>query len=662
MKTAGGILVFLMLFGMILGQEPKQKIGDATEISLDDILNTEVSVASKKATSLRDTPGIISVITREDMLSYGCRDLVDVLTLLVPGFGFGVDVEGVVGFGLRGIWGHEGKILLMVDGQEINEGLFGTTQFGNHFPVDNIQKIEIIRGPGSAIYGGYAGLGVVNIITRGSEMKGGYVSALVSRAESSYSHSLFSFGAGNEFKGGKYSITGVFGRGNRSDRDNVDYAGSAHPMKGYSELNIYNLNLDVAYKGFEVRFISDLYRTSQIDLWGENYSTRALPESFDTWLLEAKYTYKASEGLTLIPKYSLKIQKPWEVDIPDQEYTCHKEIRKWTAGLSAIWDITEAQNLVFGGEFFSDYIYLPDHVSAWEETFKTGDRSLGYKNFSAFGQYMVKTSFCNFTAGGRLDTSDEYGTSFVPRFGYTKAWENFHLKVMASQSFRMPGGILPNRIPPGSPLVSPEKATTYEVEAGYKLGKSLFLINGYNVQFNKVIVYTSDPVTGLGTYANQGKIGSRGIEAAYKYLGERCTFDANYSFYRVGKNTVESYSVPGEDGMFLAFPGHRINLMGGVKITPKISLHPSVSIFGKRYGFTSLDTATDTDILREFDTMALCNINLRFKDLCSKHLELDFGVRNIFDKDFDFLQPYKGSHAPLPSLQRAFVFHAICSF
>jgi outer membrane cobalamin receptor len=84
----------------------------------------------------------------------------------VPGFEFGLDVEGVVGLGIRGNWAHEGKVVLFIDGQEMNESLYSTLQFGNHYPVEHIDRIEIIRGPGSALHGGFAAYAVINIITR----------------------------------------------------------------------------------------------------------------------------------------------------------------------------------------------------------------------------------------------------------------------------------------------------------------------------------------------------------------------------------------------------------------------------------------------------------------------------------------------------------------
>src|SRR5262249_55985153 len=140
-------------------------VTDVQQLSLADLLDTQVDVASKKPQTTRETPGIVTVITRADILNSGARDLLDVM-VLVPGFAPGVDVEGVVDLGVRGQWGHEGKILLLIDGQPMNELLYSTIQLANHYPLESIDRIEVIRGPGSAIYGGYAELAVINIITR----------------------------------------------------------------------------------------------------------------------------------------------------------------------------------------------------------------------------------------------------------------------------------------------------------------------------------------------------------------------------------------------------------------------------------------------------------------------------------------------------------------
>src|SRR4051812_47227501 len=91
-------------------EPPPVEVGDIQELSLEDLLNPEVQVASKTPLTMRDAPGILTVVQHDEIVRSGARDLMDILQL-VPGFSFGVDVEGVVSLGFRGLWGHEGKIL-----------------------------------------------------------------------------------------------------------------------------------------------------------------------------------------------------------------------------------------------------------------------------------------------------------------------------------------------------------------------------------------------------------------------------------------------------------------------------------------------------------------------------------------------------------------------
>ena len=106
--------------------------GSGAELALFDLdaqLQAETTVASAvRARSVRETPGVVTVLTRDELRSAGARDLLEALTLLVPGFQAGVDVTGVVDVGFRGLWAHEGKVLLLLDGIEMNELLFGTLQ------------------------------------------------------------------------------------------------------------------------------------------------------------------------------------------------------------------------------------------------------------------------------------------------------------------------------------------------------------------------------------------------------------------------------------------------------------------------------------------------------------------------------------------------------
>src|SRR6185369_10896984 len=134
------IVALILFFAVQLayGQAKDTTALDPYEMSLEQQMNIKVS-ASKTNLSSRETPSIVSVITREDIKNMGARDLMDILNQ-VPGMSFAGDVQNVVGIGSRGNWGHEGKVLLLIDGNEMNEILYATTQFGQHYNISNIDR------------------------------------------------------------------------------------------------------------------------------------------------------------------------------------------------------------------------------------------------------------------------------------------------------------------------------------------------------------------------------------------------------------------------------------------------------------------------------------------------------------------------------------------
>lgn len=646
------LLIIAPLFGLFSFAMAE----DYSLMSLEELMDIEVGIATKTALTPRESPNTVAVVTRNEIINSGARDLLEVLTLLVPGMHFGADVEGAVGIGVRGLWAHEGKVLLMIDGLEANEEQFATTQFGNHYPIEVIDKIEIIRGPGSSIYGGYAGVGVINIVTLGSRLEGGF-------ASDSYSHTgrtsigrAVAYGFGHEGENYHYSLTGVVSEGSRSDRDNVDMNGESLSMEESSELNVNNLNMNLNYRGLDVRAIMDLYRTTQIDLWGENYLNSPLEESFDSYLIGVKYDFNNVGGKSLIitPEWKYKKQHPWNVRVPDEEYTNDKRVEKMQVALSGVWDVNKRSDLVFGVEGYISELIMPDNPGPFEETFKGGDRKLTYKNFASYLQWRVLTEHVNSTIGGRFDNSDEYGSSFVPRIGFAKSWEMIHGKLMFSRSFRIPGGIIPNRIPADLSGVTPEEANHYEIEIGYRFAEEMIVtVNGFDMKFDDVIVFKADPVSGVGSYYNSGELGSRGVEAEYRYQGMRAQALLNYAYYRATSSTVDIYEVPQDDRAFLAIPQHRLNLLIGCEIVKNVTLHPSMSFYGRRYGF-AFDPSLGGASVQPFEEEALFNVNVRVRDILADGVEVDLGVRNISDEDFDYIQPYDGGHAPLPSQSRSY--------
>jgi len=125
----------------------------------------KVAIAAQREQTPEEAPSIVSVITRADIERYGARDLADIMRM-VPGFDLSSDIIGLVGLTTRGIAVNEGKVLVMINGMTQNELGYGNINLIGSIPASTIEKVEIIRGPGSAIYGGFAEVGVINVITQ----------------------------------------------------------------------------------------------------------------------------------------------------------------------------------------------------------------------------------------------------------------------------------------------------------------------------------------------------------------------------------------------------------------------------------------------------------------------------------------------------------------
>ncbi|MDB5101575.1 MAG: TonB-dependent receptor [Cyanobacteria bacterium RYN_339] len=149
---------------------------EGEELDLEALFNTQVEVATKKAQSLSEAPAVVTVITAEDIRERGYTSVADALRA-VPGF-YLVDDHLLPSLGVRGVpsgqraWSRIVKVML--DGTPIPYLPEATNFLGPELiPLGLVKRIEIIRGPGSALYGADAFLGVINVVTkRGEDMTG----------------------------------------------------------------------------------------------------------------------------------------------------------------------------------------------------------------------------------------------------------------------------------------------------------------------------------------------------------------------------------------------------------------------------------------------------------------------------------------------------------
>jgi outer membrane cobalamin receptor len=633
-------------YEMSIEQLQKLKaVGVSSE--LEKLINSLIGVASKKPLSTRESPSIVSLITREEIQNSGARDLIDVLQL-VPGIDFGVDVEGVVGMGMRGNWVHEGKVLLLLDGQEMNETLFGTTQFGNHFSIDQIKKIEIIRGPGSAIYGGYAEYGVINIITRdGEDINGAGFSTAYGQMKDTYGRRNVNFSIGKKTGELNTTLSGFFNQGHRSDQVFTDLYGGTYDMAKHSNLDVANVNLGLAYKGLNFRFITDQYQITSAD----SYDTVTAPykDKFNSTFSELKYSWKINDKLNITPKINYKHQTPWKAVADDTPEPYFKIVDRYTGNITATYNYNRKLNIVFGGEIYNDR--SEDKLDS--SYYSDNSKKISYLNEAVFAQALLKFRLVNVILGARFDNHSEYGNAFVPRLGLTKKIQKFHFKLLYSNSFRAPS--IENINLRDSTGMKPEKTSVFELELGYQLSRrSILTVNLFDINTTDAIVYYVDPVTNLDAYHNIGKNGSWGVEAEYKIKDKWGYLGLNYSFYSVsGKDIIADYQVPQNSNVLLAFPAHKINLNSSFYITKHLSINPSVSFRGDRYAITAVDSL-DNGIVEKIPSSVFVNLFIRYENVV-KGLDFGAGVYDIFNEQINYIQPYNSNHAPLPGPSRELI-------
>ncbi len=622
---------------------------------LEALINQLIAAASKKPLSTRESPNIVTLITDEDIRNSGARDIMDVLNL-VPGLNFGVDVEGVVGLGMRGNWGHEGKILVLLDGQEMNEIMFATTQFGAHFPLDMIKKIEVIRGPGSATFGGFAEYGVINIITRSAEeLEGFNFTGQYSRMTKGQGGLFNTMHAGFKRKDLKMSLGIANGGRTRSDQDYTDiYDSTTYNMLDSSGLSQSMINFGLSYKRLSLRYIFDGYSTSVRDAY-DYAKDSAYHESFNGHYAELKYATDPQKKYALSVKLNYKHQAPWKttnVDSLTSDYV--KLADRYTGQVLLSWNPTRKINFTGGAEFFQDI--ATDKTDS--SFFSNGEQTVGYFNQAYFLQGLIKTRIVNFIVGARTDIHSEYGSAFVPRIGLTKKIKKFNFKLLYSNSFRAPSIENINLAPITG--ITPELTTVIELETGFQLNKhNIITLNVFDITTRNPIIYFYDDSLLTDNYENSDlSMGTMGLEAEYRFKHKRASVTLNYAFYTTsGKDRVEDYAVEENEAMLLAFPSHKITLNATYAFTKQFSANISSIWQSARYGYSTVDTSF-TSVIEEFEPGLYLNAFLHWT-LKKVPATFSLGVHDILNTKTLYIQPYNGYHAPLPGPSREIVFR-IC--
>lgn len=627
---------------------------DLSRLSLEELLDIQVAVVTRSDRPLRETPGVVTVVTRDEIAAWGARDLVDVLRQ-VPGFVFALDLQGVHAIGFRGMTGEGGQILILVDGIELNETMYGTPL--TYMPVAMIEKIEISRGPGSVVYGGYAELAVINIITRAAAGTDGVVvgsrygqmeDALGYRDVYAAGRTLVPVGGGV-----RIGVAASIGEGRRSDAEYRDFFGSAYPLPNRIDPSMIDVGL--AWRELDLRLIGHWFDTTSRDA-GARSEPAAVPTDFHGAFAALSYAWHVAPRITVTPRLAYKRQRPWKVtDLAASTYY-QKTSERYLASTHVDWEPSERVAILGGAEVFVSRARLDDRTNVgvgFQEPLAEGDRDQ-FTTASGFGQAIVRHRWATLSLGLRLEWNDRFGAVILPRLGLTRVFGRAHLKLLASQAFRAPG-----HEPYSLNLdLRPERTTAFEIEGGYQLGDHAHLgLNVFDVTIRDPFVYDFDEAAGRERYVNFPKTGSRGVEAVMRIQHTRARGELAAAFFDTGgRNQVDLYAVPGRDDVTSGFPAYTVSAHGRVGIADHLVLGPSAIYIGPVWGPMGLDGAGDV-VFGVEDPALLLGVFATRSDLAVRGLDIGLGVHDLLDRGVQFVERSNIAHAPLPGPTREYALH-----
>lgn len=614
------------------------------DLSLEELMDIPVNIASRVPLVQRESPGVITVISGEQIRGSGARDLIDVLRQ-VPGFDFRLITHNILGLGVRGHTGSDSRVLLLVDGIEINEQRFGTAQLGHGFPLESIERIEIVRGSALAMYGATAELGVIHIVTRTPEkINGAVIATDMGLADGEHSRSQVELLAGKESDTWRWSLSAYAGRALRSTSTFTSPSGS-YDMGQDDYIHPEYLNLGLGVGEFNLRYLRD----------GSNLDARAAGGSVRPTAWNVQQTQQAllltypmkSSSLSVTPSVLYQEQSPRETRTDTGELNSKTSVQRSMSKVDVVWAIADEWSLSGGGE------YLDANYRGEVRTFPL--RPLAYEHISNAAYYtevLHKAEWGNLILGGRLDHHQYAGDLWAERLAYTKLWNNWNFKWISSRAERAPSledysaGVL------GLSVRDNETVRSHELELGWRgTAHQQLTLNLFDVATYDTLILT-----------NQGTTRTRGLELVYQRPFTWGQGSISCSHYRAD-NTTTDVSLPlrfpeGElmdDDAHVAYAPNKLSASMSYHLTDKLSLNPALVWLSRRWVYTQPTVAPAIGTLREVPSVTLLDFAVDWQNVGVKGLDLNAAVHNMLDEDYGFYPPFRTSGTYLPDMGREWV-------
>jgi len=636
----------------------------------------EVTIATRHETKISKAPSIVTVVTAEEIKNLGYRTFVEILRT-VPGFEILKDgSNGVVVPAVRGITSSN-KVRLMLNGHFVNSPFTGSA-FGrfDDFPVENIKKIEIIRGPGSAMYGENAFTAVINIITKDAkDIDGVKVSSGYGSFDTYEENVVFGKTYGKVDISGMlhYRQTSGFDGIVESDRQTIldnNLSSFGYPAVSQAPGSVhdgrqeYDMNLKVAYKDF---YFEGLYINKNVRpfIGGPQYALTDESQIGDNYVFgEVGYKKNYEEKFTIKPRlyydqfdldnYIESLPEGTTVPFDTNGDGNYDTLNTYPDGFIGNGKVTQK---IIGTEIPFDYELFDGNIITLGLEYRlinqtniefssnfhpaTYDVLDSVQNFSDSYPFLKEatrriwsvylqdtwdiTDTLNLTLGARHDHYNDFGGATSPRSALTWAFmKDASLKLLYGEAFRAPNFVemFTTNQPAiqGNEDLDPETIRTYEVGLSYRFNKYVTSgINYFNNDIKDLIVRrTLESNQNTSRYENFGDAHIQGVEMETKVdIAKGNYVFMNYTFQ-------DPKDDDGDDLPFVA--RHKGNLGVNVHYWKYINTNLSTFVSGKR-------TRDEADTRDDLPAYALLNLSVIGKEFF-KTMEVYGTVYNLLDKDY----------------------------
>ena len=452
-------------------------------------LQEVVVTGTRNATDVRHLPMTVTVIGRKTLTEQYQANVLPTVMQQVPGLfvtsrsmmGYGVSTGGSGGINLRGISGGAGQLLVLIDGHPQYQGIYGHP-ISDSYQTLMAERVEVLRGPASVLYGSNAMGGVMNIVTR--SMKEDGMKTSVNLGAGSYG--TVQAEASNQLRSGKFSST-VSAQYGRTDNH--------RPRMGFEQYGGY-LKL-----GYDFNDHWNAYIDADITHFNASYPGTTTSPLFDAdqWItrgvisaaLENHYGWTSGA----VSAYSNFGRHKIDDGTADPTKPTARYFRSKDALTGISW--YQSAQLFEGNRLTVGIDYQNIYGNAYYTSKETGDvldtpnkqSGRSYRNEIAgyvdFRQDLL--SWLTVDAGIRLDHHSVTGTEWIPQAGLViRPVSTGELKAMASKGFRNPTMREMYLYPPSNEELEPERIWNYELSWRHRIdafsyGLNIFYIKGDNM-------------------------------------------------------------------------------------------------------------------------------------------------------------------------------------